>query len=174
MKKTIVIVISILVTFFLLISCEKEEKEATVESQNSYATNFSLLKLDGSQKVELNDYKGKPMVINFWASWCVPCRKEMPFLEKMWQEYKDKGLAIMGIDMLDDKGHAKEFLDQVGISYINLYDPSGQVGNTYGAVSLPTTFFIDKEGRIIRKSFGGFLDDKDEKRFIDYVEELIK
>jgi thiol-disulfide isomerase/thioredoxin len=144
------------------------------ENKEMIRMDFSLLSLDGNKKIELKDFKGKPVVINFWASWCEPCREEMPFLERTWKEYKDKGVIFLGINVLDEEKNAKDFINVFNISYTNLKDSSGEVANTYGVVGLPVTFFIDKEGRIVRRNYGPFLGEKGEKSFIGYVKEIIK
>ncbi|HEX3036486.1 MAG TPA: TlpA disulfide reductase family protein [Thermodesulfobacteriota bacterium] len=172
MKKKIVALLFI-VFLLPLLSCESGDNESAAKEDSDYAKGFALPSLDGNKKVELNDFKSKPMVVNFWASWCAPCREEMPFFEQTWRKYKDKGVVFLGIDVLDQEMNAREFLRQLGISYTNLYDQSGEVANDYGAFALPVTFFIDKEGKIIRKSYGGFIGEEDEKKFIQYVEELI-
>jgi cytochrome c biogenesis protein CcmG/thiol:disulfide interchange protein DsbE len=97
----------------------------------------------------------------------------MPFFEKVWKDYKDKGLVFIGIDVLDEENNARNFLNSLGISYLNLKDSSGEVSNAYGVVALPVTLFIDKEGRIIRKNYGPFLGEKGEQNFIKYVEEIL-
>ena len=145
-----------------------------VEKNEMISIDFSLPSIDGNKQIELKHYKGKPIVINFWASWCRPCREEMPFLERTWKEYKDKGVIFLGINVLDEERGAKDFINIFNISYTNLKDSSGEVANSYGVVGLPATFFIDKAGRIFRKNYGPFLDEKDEKSFISYVKAIIK
>lgn len=144
------------------------------EKNEKISIEFSLPSLDGDKLIELKDYRGKPVVINFWASWCGPCREEMPFLERAWKEYKDKGVIFLGINVLDEEKNAKDFINFFNISYTNLKDSSGKVTNTYGVVGLPVTFFIDKEGRIVRRNYGPFLGERGEKSFIGYVKEIIK
>lgn len=158
----------------LSLSCDKGESESAAGEKSSYAKDFSLPSLDGSKKVELEDFKGKPLVINFWASWCAPCRDEMPFFERTWKKYRKDGVVFLGIAVLDQEKSASEFLEQLDVSYVNLYDRSGETANAYGAVALPTTIFIDKQGEIVRKSLGGFVGEEDEKKFIKYVKELIE
>jgi thiol-disulfide isomerase/thioredoxin len=145
-----------------------------VDKNEMISIDFSLPSLDENKRIELKAYKGKPIVINFWASWCGPCREEMPFLERTWKEYKDTGVIFLGINVLDEEKSAKDFINVFKISYTNLKDSSGEVANSYGVVGLPVTFFIDKEGRIVRKNYGPFLDEKEEKSFISYVKEIIK
>ncbi len=175
MKKTILPFVPILAIAFFLISCKgKEEQASTSESGKIYAKNFSLPSLDGNKKIDLKDFKGKPIVINFWASWCSPCREEMPFLQKIWNEYKDKRVVFLGINVLDEEKNAKDFLNSFGISYINLKDSNGEAANSYSVVALPATFFIDKEGKIVRRNYGAFVGSTNEKSFISSIEEIAK
>ncbi len=175
MKKTILVIISILFLIIPLSSCERGREEgASIQSNRSYAKDFSLYSLDGNKKVELKNFRGKPVVINFWASWCGPCREEMPFFEKTWDEYKDKGVIFLGINVLDEEKNAKDFLNSFGISYINLRDSSGEIADAYSIVALPATFFIDKEGKIVRRNYGEFLGKAGETNFINYIKEIMK
>ena len=174
MKKNIFIRVCLIATVLLLNSCKKEEEVSALGSDIQYAKHFSLPSLDENKKVELKDFKGKPVVINFWASWCTPCRQEMPFLEKSWNEYKDKGVVFIGIDVLDDEKNAKDFINTLGVSYPNLKDQSGEVASKYGVVGLPATIFIDKQGRITRRNYGPFLGEDGEKDFMDKVEEIAR
>jgi thiol-disulfide isomerase/thioredoxin len=174
MKKKVGAIIFILSLLSSFLSCESTENKSDAKENSDYVKNLSLLSLDGNKKIEFNDFKGKPMVVNFWASWCAPCRQEMPFFEQTWRKYEGKGVVFLGIDVLDQEENAKKFLDQLGISYVNLYDQSGEVANEYGVFALPVTLFVDKNGKIIRKSYGGFVGEEDEKKFVEYVEELIR
>ena len=175
MRKSIFVSLCLLATILLHVSCKREKEGVlALESDIHHAKDFSLPSLDGDKKVELKDFRGKPVVINFWASWCGPCREEMPFLERSWKQYRDRGVIFIGIDVLDDEKAAREFLTAFGISYANLKDRSGEVASKYGVIGLPATIFIDKEGRIVRKNYGPFLGDDGEKNFIDQVEEIAR
>jgi cytochrome c biogenesis protein CcmG/thiol:disulfide interchange protein DsbE len=176
MKKPISVFLRIFVMVLFLLSCEKGAKDgvSATRSDTPVAKDFSLFSLDGNRKVGLKDFKGKPIVINFWASWCAPCREEMPFFEKAWRRYEGKGVVFIGINVLDDEKKARDFLRTFEISYTNLKDPSGEVSNAYGVVGLPATFFIDREGRIIIKNYGPFLGEKGERDFVGYIGEITK
>ena len=136
------------------------------------AKNFSLESLNGDGKIELEDFRGRPVVVNFWATWCGPCKEEMPLFEKMWNKYKDKDVVFLGVNVMDDKENAAEFIKKMGITYTNLHDPSGGVLSKYGVSGLPATFFIDREGKIAFKSYGPFLGKEGENKFKTYLKEI--
>lgn len=98
-------------------------------------------------QVTLADLRGKPAVINFWASWCDPCRKEAPVLERFYRTQSDKA-ALVGIDYSDGLSGAKGFIDEFNLTYPNLRDSSGTYGTRYGLAGLPTTFILDSRGHI--------------------------
>jgi peroxiredoxin len=98
----------------------------------------------------------------------------MPFLQKSWNEYKDKGVTFLGIDVLDEEKSAKAFVDVYGITYQNLKDSSGEIANAYGVIALPVTFFIDREGRVMKKNYGAFVGEDGESNFRHYVSEIMK
>lgn len=97
----------------------------------------------------------------------------MPFLQKTWDQYKDQGLNLIGIDVMDDGESAIEFLNSFNISYINVEDKSGRTSNKYGVIALPATFFIDKHGNISKQNYGPFLGENGEKMFITYTEDIL-
>ena len=120
------------------------------------APEFSLKSQTGETMSTL-DYLGKPLVINLWASWCPPCRAEMPAMERIYQEYKDEGLEILAVNITtqDSKQEAVQFARDLGISFPILFDESGIVSQTYHLQALPTTFFIDEIGVIREVVIGG-------------------
>ena len=118
---------------------------------------FERYQSDYGPSFKLSDYIGqKPMVINFWASWCGPCRDEMPMLQEASQHYKDEVLFI-GIQQSDTKDAGNDFLDQYNVSYLNLIDNVGgrsQVGIDYALFGLPETFFVRSDGTLLYKQPG--------------------
>ncbi len=101
--------------------------------------------------VSLAALRGHPVVLNFWASWCIPCRDEAPFLEGMWREFHSRGLIVLGVDTQDLEAPARAFIKQYGITYPNVRDPDGSVGRLFGTTGVPETFFINADGRILGK-----------------------
>jgi peroxiredoxin len=120
------------------------------------APDFVLSTQDGVQ-VSLEDLEGKPLIINFWASWCPPCRAEMPAFQQVYQEYSDQGLMIAAVNMThqDSLADINNFVDQNQLSFPILMDEQGLVSKQYNIHSLPTTFFIDSSGTIQRVIIGG-------------------
>jgi thiol-disulfide isomerase/thioredoxin len=114
---------------------------------------FSLSTPDG-KKISLKDFRGKIVLLNFWASWCVPCREEMPAMEKLYQEYKQKNFAILAIAVKDRKQDAIDFVKELKISYPIALDPEASVGSLYGAWGLPATYLIGPNGEGLARGWG--------------------
>jgi peroxiredoxin len=112
------------------------------------AFNFTLLDLDGNP-VSLSDLEGRPVIINFWATWCAPCRIEMPELQEAYDAYQDEELAILALNQDEPADLAREyFVDEMGLTFTALLDDNSAISIAFGTFGLPTTFFIDAEGTI--------------------------
>jgi len=130
---------------------------ATVKSsdvEKIAALNIKLKDLNGKE-VSLGDFKGKKVLLNFWASWCPPCKAEMPDLEKLYQQTKDSDLVILAVNLGEDKTTAKTFIDNNKYNFTVLLDLDQSTANQYNIVAIPTSFFIDKEGNIVSTIKGG-------------------
>lgn len=119
--------------------------------QRPPAPAFELPRLDGTGMLSLASLRGKYVVVNFWASWCVPCRDEAPLLERAWREYRDRGLVVVGINIQDLEREARRFVAELALSYPNVRDRDGRVSRAYGTTGVPESFFIDPQGRVVRK-----------------------
>ena len=122
-------------------------------STGSAAPDFQLTLFSG-ETLRLSELKGKVVVLNLWASWCGPCRQEMPSFERTWQEYRDRGVVFLGVAVSDTEQDARAFAQQVGVTYPLGLDTTGQISQTYRPVGLPSTYFIDRQGNIARKLTG--------------------
>jgi cytochrome c biogenesis protein CcmG/thiol:disulfide interchange protein DsbE len=118
---------------------------------------FSLPRFDGGT-LTLASLRGKYVLVNFWASWCVPCRDEAPLLERAWRQYRDRGLVVVGVDIQDLEPEARKFIAQFKVSYPNVRDRDGRVSRAYGTTGVPETFFIDRDGRVVRKFPGAAIE----------------
>ena len=117
------------------------------------APSFTLTLFDGGT-LDSKDLVGKAVLVNFWASWCVPCQAEARALEEAWQEYKDKNVVFVGVNIQDTEQNARAFLKEFGITYSNGPDSSGKIAIDYGVWGIPETFFLDPQGRITYKHAG--------------------
>jgi cytochrome c biogenesis protein CcmG, thiol:disulfide interchange protein DsbE len=118
------------------------------------APEFTLPSLDGTGDVRLADLRGRVVVVNFWASWCLPCREEAPELEAIWRRYRDRGVVMLGVNIQDRRSAALEFLVQTRPTYPNVVDASGAISIAYGIYGVPETFVVDRNGHIRAKKVG--------------------
>ena len=114
---------------------------------------FTLTLFDGG-RLSFEELRGKVVVVNFWASWCVPCREEAPLLEATWRAYRDQGVVFIGVNFQDQERAAREFLEEFGITFPNGPDPGSKIAIDYGVYGIPELFFIDPQGRITYKHIG--------------------
>jgi len=106
-----------------------------------------------TRTLSLSQFRGRPVLVNFWASWCVPCRKEMPLLEATYRRVHGR-VAFLGVDTNDTRGAALSFLRQTGVTYPSAYDPHGTAATAYGLVGLPTTVFVAPDGKVFERHIG--------------------
>ncbi|PKB61912.1 MAG: hypothetical protein BZY79_01450 [SAR202 cluster bacterium Casp-Chloro-G4] len=107
------------------------------------------------QRFDLQELQGKPVVINFWASWCGPCRQEATVLERLWQTYGDSDVVFVGVDIQDSEKDARAFISEFGVSYPNGMDADGRISIDYGVIGIPVTFLVDRDGVVARRWVGG-------------------
>jgi thiol-disulfide isomerase/thioredoxin len=122
------------------------------ESQRRPAPPFRVEALDGSGELALADYAGRPLALNFWASWCGPCQREMPALVDFARA--TPGLAVVGIAVTDKPADSRAFAREYGVRYPLGIDRRGHTADTFGVTGLPVTVFVDEQGRIAQTAFG--------------------
>jgi peroxiredoxin len=120
------------------------------------APDFTLQTIDG-QQVSLSDYRGKPVILNFWASWCGPCRYEVPAFKSFYDKYENEGVAIIAVNTQDNPDNALAYAKADNLKFTIPVDPQGKVANLYNVRGLPTTYFIDENGIITSIKIGPFL-----------------
>lgn len=117
------------------------------------AADFTLADLNGNT-VSLKDFRGKKVYLNFWASWCPPCRREMPDIQKVYEKYQDKDLVVLTVNLGEDKNTVENFINRNNYSFRVLLDPYQSVAQAYDITSIPVSYFIDREGNIVSKRIG--------------------
>ena len=122
------------------------------------APEFALVDLDG-EPLRLSDLRGRPVVVNFWGSWCPPCVQEFPLLAGAVEEHADDGLVVIGVVYQDRWSSAREFMDQMGATWPAAMDPGGRVAAAYGIYGAPETFFIGPDGVVEARQIGPFTQD---------------
>ncbi|MBI2647049.1 DUF3179 domain-containing protein [Candidatus Woesearchaeota archaeon] len=132
------------------LSTKSNDKDVGI-SIGKTAPDFELETLD-EKKAKLSDYRGKRVILNFWASWCTPCREEMPEFQKIYENNPD--IVVLGVNLQENKEAIESFTNKLGIKFPILLDPNAQVKNMYNIFTQPVTYFIDKEGKITDKKFG--------------------
>lgn len=135
---------------------------------NKPAPDFTAKTLSG-ENVRLKDFRGKVVMVNFWASWCGPCRQEMPLIEKIYKDYKKSGFVLLGLNVDGEADERDEFLKDTPVSFPILDDSEGKVADLFGNEAMPSTYFVDRKGNI-RHLHKGYK--KGEER--DYIKQIKK
>jgi peroxiredoxin len=135
------------------------------------APDFTLKSASG-KNIKLSEYRGEVVLLNFWASWCGPCRKEMPFLEQIQEKYSGYGFTVMGVNVEEDSSKANKMLKDIPVSFPILYDTSNSVSKAYKVSAMPTTVIIDRDGnmRYLHKGYKS----GDEETYKQWVKKLIR
>jgi peroxiredoxin len=144
---------------------------ALAASSSSPAPQFTLAARGGNE-VSLAQYRGKVVMINFWASWCGPCRQEMPLLENIYKKYGKLGFTLLGVNVEPDSKAADDWLKQTPVSFPILYDKESKVSKLYDVAGMPSTVIIDRKGnvRVLHKGYKP----GDENEYLDSIRSLIR
>ncbi len=150
------ILVLILTSVLLIVGCSSPAPSPTPQVGKP-APDFQLPDLNG-QSVSLSDFQDKSVLVNFWATWCGPCRYEMPFIQEIFEdkEWSDKGLVILAIDIGESPAKVREFMESNNFSFPVLLDGEEKIAEQYNIRGIPTTIFIDKQGLIRAMRVGAF------------------
>ena len=123
--------------------------------QTISARDFTLPLVSGAgETLRLSDLRGKVVFLNFWATWCPPCRDEMPSMESLYRRFSDRGLEILAVNLRESEQEVAGFMRRYDLSFPAVLDLDGRIGTTYGVQAIPTTFLVDREGNIILRKIG--------------------
>jgi peroxiredoxin len=155
--------ISIILCCLLMIPAQAAEREQPKLGYNMTALpkpvaapDFILKDMDG-KKYNLKDYRGKVILLNFWATWCPPCRRELPSMQRVHQNFKGKDFAVLAVNQMEEVDHVFAFTGELEVDpkFTILFDKDSAVSLAYGVQGLPTTFLIDKKGKVRFRAIGG-------------------
>ena len=123
------------------------------QGRKTRPVDFELERLDGDGSLQLSSLRGKVVVVNFWAAWCVPCKREAPIFQKAYEDYRGR-VEFVGVDTADFTGEARQFLERYGVRYPNVRDPDTSVLSDYGGLPIPRTYVIDRTWTVSGYIFG--------------------
>ncbi len=144
---------------------------ATAGDITGVGPDFTLKSASG-KNLKLSEMRGEVVMINFWASWCGPCREEMPLLEKMYQKYKPMGFTLLGVNVEEDSAAAQKMLQDIPVSFPVMFDDKQQVSKQYQVVAMPSTVLLDRSGNV-RKVFKGYQPGF-EKKYENEIKQLLR
>jgi len=163
-RTIILAVMALAVGYTLYANMNKDKNQKIVIGKP--APDFVLVDMEGN-KHRLSDYKGQGVFLNFWATWCKPCEREMPYIENQYQQFKDQGVQVLAIDSGESELAVNRFIERKGMTFPVLID-EGPVQAAYGINPLPITFLIDKEGNVV-KSHTGELSEEKVREFMEQI-----
>jgi len=155
----------------LLLVCASIFFLGVVQAEPKMAPNFTLKSRSG-ENIKLSELRGQVVLVNFWASWCGPCRQEMPILEKLYKKYESLGFVILGVNVDDDPAQAESLLKLIGVSFPVLFDSDKKISEKYGVAAMPSSFFIDRDGKL-RSEHKGYLPEY-EQLYRNEIKKLIR
>jgi cytochrome c biogenesis protein CcmG/thiol:disulfide interchange protein DsbE len=169
----LVMLLFVLLTWTLLTEEGGNLAAAAARGERPQAPDFTLERLDRKGELALSSLEGKAVVLNVWASWCIPCKEEAPFLERVWQQNRKRGLVVVGLDAKDFRRDARRFAERFGLTFPIVYDgPGGTLGG-YGVTGFPETFVIDRQGKVVEAFAGAVNADEDRARLRAAIERAL-
>lgn len=168
--RTVILSILVVAIIYALVSNINKDKE--IYEVGDKAPDFTLQQVNKNNEIEtvqLSDYEGKGIMLNFWATFCKPCEKEMPYMQKLYPEYKERGIEIIAVSLDATELVVEQFIDRYDLTFPIPHDKTGEIRDLYKIGPLPSTVFINSEGKIERTIIGA----QSLERLEEYLQEII-
>jgi peroxiredoxin len=156
-RSIILLLLGAAVVYTLYANFTKDTKQKV--AVGTLAPDFALVDMQGN-KHRLSDYRGQGVFLNFWGTWCPPCKKEMPYINNQYHQYKDKGVQVLTVDIQESELVVNQFAERLKLDFPIMIDTDKEVMSTYGIDLLPATFLIDKDGKVVKYYTGELSEDK--------------
>ena len=169
----LVVLLFVLLVWKLVTNEGGDLAKAANEGKLPSGPGFSLERLDREGTLSLEDLQGSAVAVNFWASWCDPCKDESPYLERVWLRYRKQGFVVLGVDANDFRSDARGFMRRYGLTYPVVYDGPGKTLPHYGVTGFPETFVLDREGRVVEAFVGAIATAEERRRLERAVERAL-
>lgn len=147
---------------------------SAARGERPQAPNFELEHLDGKGTLELSSLRGKAVVLNTWASWCIPCKEEAPYLEQVWRDNRERDVVVVGLNAKDLRSDARRFVDRFDLTFPVVRDGSGDTIREYGVTGFPETFVLDRDGRVVEAFAGAVNTTEDKERLGSAIERALE
>ncbi|MEH7086201.1 thiol-disulfide oxidoreductase ResA [Neobacillus drentensis] len=157
MRSVILLLLGAAVVYTLYANFTKDTKQKV--AVGAQAPDFALVDMQG-KKHKLSDYRGQGVFLNFWGTWCPPCKKEMPYINNQYHQYKDKGVQVLTVDIQESELAVNQFAERLKLDFPIMIDTDKEVMNTYGIDPLPATFLINKNGEVVDYYTGELTEEK--------------
>ena len=156
-RSIILLLLGAAVVYTLYANFTKDTKQKV--AVGAQAPDFALVDMQG-KKHQLSDYRGQGVFLNFWGTWCPPCKKEMPYINNQYHQYKDKGVQVLTVDIQESELAVNQFAERLKLDFPIMIDTDKEVMSTYGIDPLPATFLIDKNGEVVEYYTGALTEEK--------------
>lgn len=169
--KTLYFKMTMILFLLFMVSSIAAAQSLTPLENPQMAPDFTLVDMDGVSH-KLSDYRGKPVIVNFWATWCPPCREEMPSMERAWNKIKDQGIAMLAVNVGEEEDTIFTFTGDYPASFTILLDTTGNITEQWPIRGLPTTYVVSPGGKLVYRAVGGR--EWDDEQLLDRVRQLKK
>jgi cytochrome c biogenesis protein CcmG, thiol:disulfide interchange protein DsbE len=170
----LVILLFVLLVWALVTEEGGDLAEKAARGDLPEAPAFTLERLDAAGELDLESLRNKAVVVNFWASWCQPCKEEAPYFERVWRERRAEGVVFVGLDSKDFREDARGFAEDFGLTFPLAYDGPGDVSEDYGVGGYPETFVIDRQGRVVDAIVGPVTSAEDRARLREAIDQALE